>query len=170
MTEELRCNIAALYGRGFTDKKSVYSPTAKDVVLRCAYYGSGNITEKEMKVGYERDKDVYVFAAAFNTNIIGKQKLRKLYEEEQLGGDVSKLYLEHFAALKKKRPYIGEPSDELRDKTGADATTAERVERIESAIVAFQSKLADWSSQLQTLQRYAIAIAIVLAIVYWFRK
>jgi hypothetical protein len=172
MTEELRCSIAALYGRGFSNKNLVYfgSPTAKDVALRCAYYGSGDITEKEMKAGYKRDKDVYVFAASFNTNIIGKQKLRKLYEEEQLGGDISKLYLKHFAALKRKRPYIGEPSDELRAEVGAEATTADRIERIEAAIVSFQSKLADWSSQLQTLKRYAIAIATVLAIVYWFKK
>jgi hypothetical protein len=136
VTEELRCHIAALYGRGFANQQSVYfgSPSAKDVALRCAYYGRGNITEREMKAGYERDKDAYVFAASFNSNIITNQKLRKLYEEEQLGGDLSKLYLKHFASLKKKRPYIGEPfSDELREEARSkDDPAANRLERNDS--------------------------------------
>ena len=38
LKDEFRCLVAALYGRGHG------SPRAKDVALRCAYYGKGDIT------------------------------------------------------------------------------------------------------------------------------
>ena len=71
MTQELRCYIAALYGRGFANSYSVHfgSPTAKDIALRCAYYARGDLTKKDMKAGYKRDKYVYLFAASFNSSI-----------------------------------------------------------------------------------------------------
>jgi hypothetical protein len=173
MVEELRCQIAALYGRGYAERKSVCfgSPTSKDMALRCAYYGCGDISEKEMKAGYERDKDVYVFAASFNSNIITSRKLRKFFEEEQLGGDVSKLYLKHFASLKKKWAHIGEPfSDELKEEARPADPNAARLGRIESATTALQSKVTEGFSQFQTFKGYAIAIAIGLAISLWFKK
>ena len=173
MTEELRCQIAALYGRGYAKEKPVYfgSADADDVALRCAYYGCADIGEKEMKAGYERDKDVYVFAATFNPNIIADRKRRKLFEEEHLAGHLAKLYLKHFAALKKRRPDIGEPlSDELKEEARPEDPTDARLERIESATAALQTKLAEWAKQFQSFKGFAIAIAIGLAIAYWFRK
>jgi hypothetical protein len=124
-----------------------------------------------MRDGYERDKSVYVFAASFNSNIIANRKLRKLYEEEQLGDYASELYLKHFAALKKTRPYIGEPfSDQLREAARAGDPNTDRIERIEAATVALQSEIVHWSSQFRTFKGYALAIAIGLVIAYWIRK
>jgi len=40
--------------------------------MRCAYYGNADLTEKEMKAGYERDKDAFVFAAVNNNNLFTK--------------------------------------------------------------------------------------------------
>ena len=168
LTEEQRCNFAALYGRGFANGQSVDfgSPNAKDVALRCAYYGSGSITEKEMKAAYKRDKSVYLFAVASNSNIITNGKLRKLYEE-QSGRDLSKQYRKHLAALEKQ---IDEQVSH-KSAQGADSedTNVERLERIEAAAVALQSKVTEWSSQFETFKKYAIAIAIVLAIAYWLK-
>jgi hypothetical protein len=173
MREELRCHIAALFGRGYDKQKTIYfgSSTAEDIALRCAHYGCGDITGKEMRAGYERDKDGYVFAACFNSNIMSNRKLRKIFEEEQLSGDVSKLYLKHFVALKKTWPHIGEPfSEELKEEAKPSDPSAARLERIESAAVAVQSKVAAWSSQFQTFQGYAIAIAIGLTILFYLKK
>jgi hypothetical protein len=41
--DEFRCLVAALYGRGFVNGHFVVhgSPGAKDIALRCAYYGKG---------------------------------------------------------------------------------------------------------------------------------
>jgi hypothetical protein len=114
ITQELPCYIAALYGRGFAEVKSVHfgSTTAKDIALRCAYYARGDLTKRDMKAGYKRDKFVYLFAASFNSSIIRNRKLRQFFEKEQFGG--SELYLKHFAAVKKKYPYIDELSEELK--------------------------------------------------------
>jgi len=127
MAQELRCYIAALYGRGFADGKSVYfgSPTAKDIALRCAYYARSDLTKKDMKAGYKRDKDVYLFAASFNSSVIRSRKLRQFFEEEQFGG--SQLYLKHFAAVKKEYPYIGELSEGLKAEAGSDDPHSEKV-------------------------------------------
>jgi hypothetical protein len=127
MTQELRCYIAALYGRGFANSYSVQfgSPTAKDIALRCAYYARGSLTKKDMEAGYERDKDVYLFAASFNSSIITNRKLRQLFEEEQFGGSV--LYLKHFAALKKQYPYIGELSDGLKAEARSEDRNSQEV-------------------------------------------
>ena len=171
MTDELCCHIAALYGRGFAKQKLVCfgAADAKDVALRCAYYGCGDINETEMRAGYERDKEVYVFAATFNSNIIFSRKLRTLFEQEQLGGsDLSKLYLKHFASVKKERPYIGEPlSDELKEEARSEDPNTARLERIEATM---QAKFSEWSSQLHTLMVCAFAVAIGLALAHWFGK
>jgi hypothetical protein len=49
--DEFCCLVAALYGRGFVNKAFVVhgSPGAKDITLRCAYYGKGDITAKGMR-------------------------------------------------------------------------------------------------------------------------
>jgi hypothetical protein len=66
--DEFRCLVAALYGRGFVNNAFVVhgSLGARDVALRCAYYGKADITANEMKAGYKRDKEVFVFAVLVN--------------------------------------------------------------------------------------------------------
>ena len=112
ITEEFRCLIAALYGRGYADGKSRLhgSVDAADVALRCAHYGRIDLTLKEMKSGYERDKDVYVFAALYNSNIMFKRELRKLFEEEQLTSDLSKKYLKHSSNTSQVGSHLGSPA------------------------------------------------------------
>ncbi|MBM3543533.1 MAG: hypothetical protein FJX44_03360 [Alphaproteobacteria bacterium] len=65
--DEFRCLVAALYGRGFVNNAFVLhgSANAKDVALRCAYYGKGDITPNEMKAGYKRDKEVFAEFAGY---------------------------------------------------------------------------------------------------------
>jgi hypothetical protein len=113
LKDEFRCLIAALYGGTWLNKHVVQSsPSAKDVAVRSAYYGSAELSEKEMKAGYEREADVYVFATMYNDNLFYSSfyssKLRKLFEEEQLGwgGDLLRRYLRNFELVRKKRPYL----------------------------------------------------------------
>jgi hypothetical protein len=94
--DEFRCLIAAIYGKGYPELtaeellKKDYSkfrsfihgsPNAKDVALRCAYYGKGDITPQTMRAGYKRDKDVFVFAVLFNDKIYNSPALRKPLRE-----------------------------------------------------------------------------------------
>ena len=74
--DEFRCLVAALYGRGFG------SPGAKEIALRCAFYGKGEITAKGMRDGYKRDKKVFAFAVLFNDKVYHSPKLRKPLQEE----------------------------------------------------------------------------------------
>jgi hypothetical protein len=110
LKDEFRCLIAALYGRTFSNNKSAVqgSPSAKDVAMRCAYYGNAQLSAQEMKAGYKRDQGVYVFAAMYNANLFSDSKLRKLFEEDQLGwdGDLLARYLKNFELVRKKRPYL----------------------------------------------------------------
>jgi hypothetical protein len=64
MKDEFRCLIAALYGKeaGYARNKTVVLDT--DVALRCAFYGSAELTSKEMHKGRERDGAAFVFATA----------------------------------------------------------------------------------------------------------
>ena len=97
-----------------------------------------------------------------------RPRLAQLFEEEQFGG--SELYLKHFAGVKKKYPYIGELFDELKAEARSEDPNAARLERIDSATTAVQSKVAEWSREFQTLKNYAIFIAVMLALSYWFKK
>lgn len=84
--DEFRCLIAALYGRGFANKKTILhgDRDAKDVALRCAYYGKGELTAKDMEAGHKKDEDVFAFAAILNSHVHQRRELRKLMEDEYL--------------------------------------------------------------------------------------
>jgi hypothetical protein len=110
LKDEFRCLVAALYGRTWSNSKFAVqgSPSAKDVAMRCAYYGNAELSGREMKAGYKRDLGVYLFATMYNGNVFSNSKLRKLFEEEQLGwdGDLSVRYLKNFELVRKERPYL----------------------------------------------------------------
>ena len=79
LRDEFRCLIAALYGRGFANKNTVYfgKPDADDVAIRCAYYARGQLTAKEMAASYEKDDSVFTFAAMLNSRVHQQGDLRK---------------------------------------------------------------------------------------------
>ncbi|MDQ3565342.1 MAG: hypothetical protein M3436_14830 [Pseudomonadota bacterium] len=106
MRDEFRCLVAAMYGRHFKDRKFTIlgSPDAADVVLRCAYYGKAQLTEKEMKDGFARDEDVYLLAVLCNDSVYHKSPLRKLLEDEQLRGDLRYVYQRRCEQIHKRRP------------------------------------------------------------------
>jgi hypothetical protein len=111
LKDEFRCLIAALYGCPWSKRtlaKQGVSPRAKDVAMRCAYYGNAELSVREMKAGFERDRGVYVFAAMYNDNIFSNDKLRKFFEEEQAyaGLDLTKRYLKNFELVRKKWPFL----------------------------------------------------------------
>ena len=106
LKDEFRCEIAALYGRGFEGDHAVQigSPKAKDVALRCAYYGKGDMTAKEMKAGFKRDGDAFTFAVLFNPKIYFRRELQQLVEEEFLAGnELWSLYERHKALVKERK-------------------------------------------------------------------
>jgi hypothetical protein len=151
LKDEFRCLIAALYGTTFSNNKSAVqgSPSAKDVAMRCAYYGNTRLSAQEMKAGFERDQGVYVFATMYNRNLFFDSKLRKLFEEEQLGwdGDSSARYLKNFELVRKERPYLESflPTDVRKEAatTKNDGVDEKAIARaVETAVNKIATKIS----------------------------
>jgi hypothetical protein len=106
--EELRCLIGALYGKsnGKRDVKVLGSPEDEDIARRCAYYGNATLTEESLREGFERDENVFVFAALLNDGIFHTKKLRRVFEEECLTGSWTRRYERRLAQIKKTWPYF----------------------------------------------------------------
>jgi hypothetical protein len=142
LKDEFRCLIAALYGCTWSNNTLAVqgSPSAKDVAMRCAYYGNAELSAREMKRGYKRDKGVYVFATMYNNNLFSNSKLRKLFEEEQVRwrGDLLRRYLKNFELVRKKRPYLESflPSDERTEATNAKEAAATKDEGLDEKAIA----------------------------------
>jgi hypothetical protein len=111
-----------------------------------------------MKAGYKRDKDAYVFATLSNKKILLKPKLRELLEEEQLSGEeLYRKYVQNTEFFKKP----------LREHEEQNAPNDARLERIEKATAGLREKIGELARQLQFM---LVAAAIVLALLYYFRK
>jgi hypothetical protein len=125
--DEFRCLIAALYGTTWSNSRLTVqgSPSAKDVAMRCACYGNAQLSERQMKAGYHRDGGEYLFATIYNKNLFSNSKLRKLFEEEQLGWRDDHFlarYLKNFERARKERPYLESflPNDAQTKATNKD--------------------------------------------------
>jgi hypothetical protein len=68
------------------------SAKASDVALRCAFYGKGELTKKDMVAGYKRDGGVYLLAAMFNERVYSRWELRKLFEDQIEFSDLEPKY------------------------------------------------------------------------------
>ncbi|MDP3823078.1 MAG: hypothetical protein Q8R33_16535 [Burkholderiales bacterium] len=109
MRDEFRCLVAAMYGRHYLGKddklpSSIFSLNLDGEILRCAYYGNAQLTEKEMRSGFDRDQDVYLLAVLCNDSVYHKPTLRKLLEGEQLRGNLRYTYLRRCEQIHKRWP------------------------------------------------------------------
>ena len=179
LKEEFRCLIAALYGRGSPELttedldrvlKSDYaslprsfihgSPNAKDVALRCAYYGKGDITAKEMKAGYKRDKEVFAFAVLLNDGIYRSPELRKPLREEFWGGlfgrySKYKTQREQLRRQRNEALWGGEETDESDED---DVESASQQSGVQKAF-----GLVGYAWQIVTNLLYLAIVALVLS-------
>ena len=90
LKEELRCLIASLYSRRSTRTAKTGArvfglPDDKDIARRCAFYAGTDLPEKEIEVGFSRDKDVFLFAVLKNTYVLLNKKKRTLIEGKLSG-------------------------------------------------------------------------------------
>ena len=171
LEDEFRCLVASLYGRTYSGGKSSVSgsPTDTDIARRCAYYGNANLTAKEIQAGYKRDKEVFVFAAINNNNLISNGSLRKTFEEEMVGGDLTRRYLRNFKLKKKEWPHIETSlSDEFLEETATNKEDA-RIERLQTTLTGVERQLTVMGQKLQNLQQLVIVAAIGLAVSLYFR-
>jgi hypothetical protein len=141
LKDEFRCLIAALYGRTYSNQKLAVqgSPSAADVAMRCAYYGNAELSARQMKAGYARDRGVYVFSVMYNDNLFRSHKLRKFFEEEQLAGpELTARYLKNFELKRKEWPFL--ESFLLSSDARAEAATGKEDSRLEATSMAPQDE------------------------------
>lgn len=165
--DEFRCFIAALYGRGFANNKTILhgNRNADDVALRCAYYGRGELSAKDMEAGHKKDKDVFAFAAALNPRVHQRRELRKLMEDEYLGGDMARRWLRYDEQLRKKWPNWTPP---VSEELAADVAT-KPIDPVRLSITELQKGLTALTTRVSELRQIVIVGAIVLAILIYFR-
>jgi hypothetical protein len=171
LRDELRCFIAALYGRGFSNGKSILhgNRNASDVAVRCAYYGKGELTAKDIEAGIEKDGAVFTFAATLNERIHKRRDLRKLMEDEYLhDDDMIRRWLKYDEQIRRKWPNsIPTASVEL-----AVGSTDKPTDTVQSSIVELQMALATLTTRVSELRQLFITGAIILAALliyfHWF--
>jgi hypothetical protein len=173
LRDEFRCTIGALYGRSFSDNKSVIlgSADATDVALRCAYHGNAQLTAKEMTEGQERDRDVFVFAVLFNEHVYLTPALRKLLEEEFLSGNLEARYHRRCEQLHKRyRNFDPRPTTAEWMAEGADEEGQNPLGKLAGVAAAIDTKSADLAKQLRSTKKWlALGLAILGALILFRR-
>jgi hypothetical protein len=168
LKEEFRCLIAAMYGRGHG---SFSSP---DIVLRCAYYGTGELTATQMKEAYERDKDTFVFASLYNRGLYFRRELRQLLEKHltqlaQTGGLAAK-YRKHSELVRKMLPpYLVAVTDTWSDqplKLDPDS----RSSSVETSAAEQSTRLGQLAAQVKEVKHAVILLGILLAALLLWSK
>ena len=89
LKDELRCLIAARYSRRSTSAKGPRlfgSPDDEDNARRCAFYAGADLSEKDIETGFDKDKDVFLFAVLKNPYVLSYTTKRTLIED-RLSGD-----------------------------------------------------------------------------------
>jgi hypothetical protein len=170
LKDEFRCLVASLYGRTYSNGRSDVqgSPTAKDVAMRCAYYGKALLTERELKAGYKRDEEVFVFAAMNNNNVLSKSALRKLFEK-MVGGDMTRRYLRNFELKKKEWPHIESYFPrEFREEIAPNKEDT-RMENLTAAVTNIERRLNGFAEELKAARYWLIIAAVAIAAVFYFR-
>ena len=143
MKDQFRCLIAALYGKtaGYANNKTVVLDT--DVALRCAFYGSAELTSKEMHKGRERDGAAFVFAVLFNDHVYRKPELRKLLEV-CVYGQFTARYLRRCEQLHKRWPnFDPRPMADWLAIEGATETEQSSMSKLAAWASANDRKMAD---------------------------
>jgi hypothetical protein len=57
----------------------------EDIARRCAFYAATDLSEKDIEAGFNKDKDVFVFAVLKNRSVLLNTKKRALIEEKLSG-------------------------------------------------------------------------------------
>ena len=170
-TEEFRCQIAALYGSKWEDHRSkeVGNPDDADMVIRCAYYGRANMTPLQMKAGHQRDKEVFVFAALSNNNLLDNKECRTELENIISGRRLWHTYVSRCNQFHKHWPNFDSGPitergatlvDHINEKVLSDEMTA--LSKIEVKVAALQKQISD----IFTILPWAFGILLVILILF----
>lgn len=164
LRDEFRCLIAALYG--FSAGKMIQggSVNSTDVALRCAFYGNGELTKKDMGAGYKRDKGAYLLAALFNERIYSQPELKQYFEDEQITfSDLEPRYQENLKLMGRPR-IMGAARQTTENKADTRLTNIETITR------NLTQKLNGLTAELKDMKRLLFIAAIVVCVLIYFSR
>jgi hypothetical protein len=169
--EELRCLVASLYSRRSTSAKSgprVFgSRNDKDIARRCAFYAGTNLSEKDIQTGFDKDKDVFVFAVVKNCYVLLDKKKRALIEEK-LSGNFIHEYQRRCKDIRKNHKYfdvtpVSESGrdllDEFQQQSSKEMSLLEKIsaqnEHLAARLTGYERRIV-WSVLIIIVAMYLI--------------
>jgi hypothetical protein len=137
--DELRCLIASLYSQPSSMAKPgprvSGSATDEDIARRCAFYAGTDLSQKDIKAGLTRDKDLFLFAVLKNTYLFLNEKKRALIEP-QLSGRLIDEYRRRCEDIRRRHKDFDvnpvsaagrELLEELRQEEGEEISWLEKI-------------------------------------------
>jgi hypothetical protein len=176
LTEELTCLIGALYEHRTTSQKNkpplFGTAEDKDIALRCAFYGCAEMSEKEITAGYQRDKDVFVFAAIKNTLLYLSAKTRALLENYIMRRDFWREYNHRCLQIQKEYKWF-----DPRPTTETGRDVMEHLELIQKSsreitlLANIHQQNAELINRVSAYERRLyLAVIIVISVMYYLLK
>ncbi len=171
LKEELRCLIAALYSQRSTDVKDhpgyFGSPEDSDIALRCAFYAGHDLSKNDIKAGFERDSEVFVFAILKNQYALLNKEKRSLVEGYLSGRFMISEYRSRCEQLRKKWPgFDPSPvSEETRNILEEEHHQGSDNILLLEKIGAQNDRLA---ARLARLERRSYWVVVVLIVAMYF--
>jgi hypothetical protein len=172
LNDEMSCLIAALYGKKSTNVKDgpryFGSPNDEDIAMRCAFYGgSDELSLDQLKAGFARDKDVFVFAVLKNLYVLLDKEKRAFIESHLFGNWITREYQRRCEQIHRENRYFDKRpvSDWLRNNV---PDQPDEVLSVLQKISAQGERTLAWLKNFERLVPWAAAI--LLAAIYWVTR
>lgn len=176
--DEFRVDLASMFGC-YRNKEDGYklmqigSPESGDLLERCAYYGNGDLSIKEMEKALSRDEDVFGYAALQNEGVYGSREKRLLIEERAISGYVNYIYKRRCQQYKAKwKRFDPTPVSEwMRDDEDLNAVVTDSAEEkpqwateLEGSFVELAKALGANQREIAGLKSYLVWILIIVIV------
>jgi hypothetical protein len=172
LNEELACLIGALYGRRSTSQKNkpplFGSASDEDIALRCAYYGCAQMSEKEVAAGYEKDKDVFLFAAVKNRSLYLSKETRALLGSYVAGKRFVHEYKRRCQDIDKKYKWVDDVMENLNPEPSREIELLENIDRQNAVLL---DQVAACERRVAAYERHLYwAVIIVIGAMYYLLR
>lgn len=150
--DEFCCVLAAIFGY-YRNKESGHSVVqigsldSPNLIERCAYYGNGKLSVKEMDTAFAKDEGVYLLAVLYNQSVLTGKETRYHLEAEQIEGDFIWYYRRQCKHLSEHKKYFDPtPVSEWLNDDLANQAEQELVEIDE------EDRKPEWAQEIEDTQ------------------
>lgn len=173
IAEEFCCRLAAVFGEYYEDRQSkcIGTKDSPDIILRCAYYGNDRkMTPAEMKVAFDKDGEVFSFAALHNSHFYWNKACRATLES-MLRGYQTDLYT---AFCKKKaereRNFDSKPVSDDFVFEEEETPQEEPWTQLRLTLANIEARAASAQKDASIAKSLGIWILVLVVVVLWHMK